>query len=157
MDTSLAIDEFKELYITGGLRLKSDDTTRDSFWVGKVDTDGAFIWNYRYLAPSGGSISVTPSSAIDIFGDLNIAFTSTNNTNSLTTVDTVKIGYDGKIKNHTTNQFTQNNIEGITAYSIDVDNSGDVYVVGQTQWNRNEFIFPFDWRINKLIQLVTIL
>ncbi|AGH26529.1 hypothetical protein CPPG_00213 [Cyanophage P-RSM1] len=143
MDTSLAIDEFKELYVTGGLRLKSDDTTRDSFWVGKINTDGAFIWNYRYLAPSGGSISVTPSSAIDIFGDLNIAFTSTNNTNSLTTVDTVKIGYDGKIKNHTTNQFTQNNIEGITAYSIDVDNSGDAHVVGQTQWNRNEFIFPF--------------
>ena len=55
-NTSLDIDEFKELYITGGLRLKSDDTTRDSFWVGKIDTDGAFIWNYRYLAPSGGSI-----------------------------------------------------------------------------------------------------
>ena len=143
MDTSLAIDEFKELYVTGGLRLKSDDTTRDSFWVGKIDANGTFIWNYRYLAPTGGSIIVTPSSAIDIFGDLNIAFTSTNNTNTLPTVDTVKIGYDGKIKNHTTNQFTQNNTEGITAYSVDVDNSGDINVVGQTQWNRNEFIFPF--------------
>ena len=143
MDTSLAIDEFKELYVTGGLRLKSDDTTRDSFWVGKIDANGTFIWNYRYLAPTGGSITVTPSSAIDIFGDLNIAFTSVNNTNTLPTVDTVKIGYDGKIKNHTTNQFTQNNTEGITAYSVDVDNSGDVNIVGQTQWNRNEFIFPF--------------
>jgi len=143
MDTSITIDEFKEIYVTGGLRLKSDDTTRDSFWVGKIDANGSFIWNYRYVAPSGGSVTVAPSSAIDIFGDLNVAFTSTNNTDALTTVDTVKIGYDGKIKNHTTNQFNQNNIEGITAYSLDVDNSGDIHVVGQTQWNRNEFIFPF--------------
>ena len=26
---------------------------------------------------------------------------------------------------------------------LTVDNSGDAHVVGQTQWNRNEFIFPF--------------
>ena len=51
LNTSLAIDEFDELYITGTLRLKSDNTTKDSFWVGKVNTDGDFIWNYRYVAP----------------------------------------------------------------------------------------------------------
>ena len=53
------------------LRLKSDDTTKDSFWVGKVDTDGDFIWNYRYVV-SGGNISMLIRSSIDIFGDLNL-------------------------------------------------------------------------------------
>ena len=84
------------------------------------------------------------TSAIDIFGDLNVAFTRANNTDTLTTVDTVKIGYDGKIKNHTTTQFTANRIEGLTVYSVDADNSGDVHVVGQTQLNRNEFIYTFE-------------
>ncbi|AOO02099.1 hypothetical protein Np151112_088 [Synechococcus phage S-RIM2] len=142
LNTSLAIDEFKEFYITSTLRAKSDNTTRDSVWVGKVDTDGNFLWNYRYVAP-GRDVNCVGKSAIDIFGDLNIAFNRTDNTTGLKTVDTVKIGYDGKIKNHTTNEFNKNRIEGITANSIAVDKSGDVYVFGQTQWNRNEFLFEF--------------
>ena len=143
LNASIDIDEFKELYITGGLRLKSDDVTADGFWVGKIDSTGEFIWNYRYAAP-GRDVTMASTSAIDIFGDLNVAFTRANNTDTLTTVDTVKIGYDGKIKNHTTTQFTANRIEGLTVYSIDADNSGDVHVVGQTQLNRNEFIYTFE-------------
>ena len=143
LNASIDIDEFKELYITGGLRLKSDDVTADGFWVGKINSDGEFIWNYRYAAP-GRDVTMASTSAIDIFGDLNVAFTRANNTDTLTTVDTVKIGYDGKIKNHTTTQFTANRIEGLTVYSIDADNSGDVHVVGQTQLNRNEFIYTFE-------------
>ena len=142
LNSSLDIDEFNEIYITGGLRLKADDATRDSWWVGKIDTTGALIWNYRYLAP-GRDLTMAATSAIDIFGDLNVAFTRIDNTSTLTTIDTVKIGYDGKIKNHTTNQSTANKIEGLTVHSIDVDNSGDIHAVGQTQWNRNEFLFPF--------------
>ena len=142
LNTSLAVDEFSELYITSTLRAKSDNTTRDSIWVGKVDTDGDFIWNYRYVAP-GRDVNCVGKSVIDIFGDLNIAFNRTNNTTGLKTVDTIKIGYDGKIKNHTTNEFNKNRIEGITANSIAVDKSGDVYVFGQTQWNRNEFLLQF--------------
>ena len=38
LNASIDIDEFKELYITGGLRLKSDDVTADGFWVGKIDS-----------------------------------------------------------------------------------------------------------------------
>ena len=143
LNASIDIDEFKELYITGGLRLKSDDVTADGFWVGKINSDGEFIWNYRYAAP-GRDVTMASTSTIDIFGDLNVAFTRANNTDTLTTVDTVKIGYDGKIKNHTTTQFTANRIEGLTVYSIDADNSGDVHVVGQTQLNRNEFIYTFE-------------
>ena len=142
LNTSLAIDEFKELYVTSTLRAKSDNATRDSIWVGKVDTDGDFLWNYRYAAP-GRDVTCVGKSIIDIFGDLNIAFNRTNNTTGLKTVDTLKIGYDGKIKNHTTNEFNKNRIEGITANSIAVDKSGDVYVFGQTQWNRNEFLLQF--------------
>ena len=142
LNTSLAVDEFSELYITSTLRAKSDNTTRDSIWVGKVDTDGDFLWNYRYAAP-GRDVNCVGKSVIDIFGDLNVAFNRTNNTTGLKTVDTIKIGYDGKIKNHTTNEFNKNRIEGITANSIAVDKSGDVYVFGQTQWNRNEFLLQF--------------
>ncbi len=106
-DRFASYDEFKEFYITSTLRAKTDNTTRDSVWVGKVDTDGNFLWNYRYVAP-GRDVNCVGKSAIDIFGDLNIAFNRTDNTTGLKTVDTVKIGYDGKIKNHTTNEFNKN-------------------------------------------------
>ena len=71
LNTSCCIDEFQEVYISSTLRLKSDNTTKDSFWVGKVDTDGDLIWNYRYLV-SGGSITMAQKCSIDIFGDLNL-------------------------------------------------------------------------------------
>ena len=48
------------------------------------------------------------------------------------------------MKKHSTNEFNKNQIEGITVNAMDVDVSGDVYVYGQTQWNRNEFILDFD-------------
>ena len=47
--------------------------TKDSFWVGKINTDGALIWNYRYVAP-GSNIDMVGNSSIDIFGDLNLTF-----------------------------------------------------------------------------------
>ena len=142
-DTSLVVDEFDEFYITSTLALKTDNNIKDGFWVGKIDTSGDLIWNYRYSVASGNSIELASRSTIDIFGDLNIAFTKTNTTTNLKTVDTVKISYDGKLKKHTNTAFDQKNIEGITAHAITVDNSGDPYIFGQTQWNRNEFLFDF--------------
>ena len=142
-DTSLVVDEFDEFYITSTLALKTDNTVKDGFWVGKIDTTGDLIWNYRYAVASGNSIELASRSTIDIFGELNIAFTKTNTTTNLKTVDTVKISYNGTLKKHTNTAFDRNNIEGITANAITVDNSGDPYVFGQTQWNRNEFLFDF--------------
>ena len=142
LDTSIVRDEFDEYYITSTLRLKSDNVTKDSFWVGKFDADGDVIWNNRYLV-SGGSVTVAEKSAIDIFGDLNVAFTKDATSDSKKTIESVKIGYDGKIKNHTLNDFNLNNIEGIAVHSLDVDVSGDIHLFGQTSWNRNEFIFEF--------------
>ena len=142
MNASLCIDEFNEIYMVANCRLKSDDTTRDSVWTGKVNTDGDLIWNYRYVAP-GREVTMVGNSEIDIFGDLNIAFTRDEQTTGKLTVDTLKIGYDGVIKNHTTTDFDEANLEGITAHALDVDQSGDVHVFGQTSWNRNEFVFPF--------------
>ncbi len=141
-NTSCCIDEFQEVYLTSTLRLKSNNTTQDSYWVGKVDTDGDLIWNYRYLV-SNGQITMAGKCTIDIFGDLNLTFGKTATTDSLKTVESVKIGYDGVIKNHTTNQFNLKNIEGITPYSLATDTSGDIHIFGQSSWNRNEFIFPF--------------
>ena len=143
LDTSLVSDEFDEYYITSTLRLKSDDTTKDSVWVGKLDGDGDLLWNYRYVAPTGNTVTAAPTSVIDIFGDLNIAYTREDNTTGYKTVDTLKIGYDGKMKKQTNNEFNKNNIEGISTHSLTVDNSGDVYALGQTSWNRNEFILNF--------------
>ncbi len=142
-DTSLIVDEFNEFYITSTLALKSNTTIKDSFWIGKLDTNGDLLWNYRYIAPVGNNIELASRSSIDIFGDLNIAYTSTNSTSGLKTVDTAKIGYNGILKKHTNSEFNANNIEGITVNAITVDNSGDVYAFGQTQWNRNEFVLPF--------------
>ena len=142
-DTSLAVDEFDEFYITATLALKTDNTSKDSFWVGKLDTTGDLLWNYRYLTPSGSNIEVATRSTIDIFGDLNIAFTRTDSTTNQKLVDSVKIGYDGKLKKHINNNFDKNRIEGITVHAITVDNSGDPYLFGQTQWNRNEFLCEF--------------
>jgi hypothetical protein len=142
-DTSLVVDEFDEFYITSTLALKTDNNIKDGFWVGKIDTSGDLIWNYRYSVTSGNSIELASRSTIDIFGDLNLAFTKTNTTTNLKTVDTVRISYDGKLKKHTNTAFNQKNIEGITANAITVDNSGDPYIFGQTQWNRNEFLFDF--------------
>ena len=143
LDASFTIDEFNEIYVCSTLQLKSDDTTRDRFWVGKYDTDGDSVWNYNYAAP-GRDINLVPSCKLDIFNQLNLAYTRVDNTTAKKTIDTVKIDYTGKIVNHTTTDFTQNTVEGITAHSLSVDNSGDVYVFGQTSWNRNEAIFKFD-------------
>ena len=143
LNTSFAIDEFDDIYVTSTLQLKSDNTTRDSFWVGKFDTDGDTTWNYRYAAP-GRDINLAPKCVLDIFNELNIAFTRSDNTTDKKTVDIVKLNYKGEIINHTTNDFTQNTVEGITANALVVDNSGDPYIFGQTSWNRNEAVFTFD-------------
>ena len=142
-DTSLAVDEFNEFYVTATLALKTDNTTKDSFWVGKLDISGDLLWNYRYVVPAGNSIELASRSTIDIFGDLNLGYTRIDSTNGYRTIDTAKIGYDGKLKSHTNTEFNKNNIEGITVNAITVDNSGDVYAFGQTHWNRNEVVCEF--------------
>jgi hypothetical protein len=141
-DSSIVIDEFDELYVPCSLRLKTDNETKNVFWVGKFNTSGTQLWNYAYSAP-GRDIELASNSSIDIFGDLNLAYTRTDNITDLKTVATVKIDYTGKILNHTINEFDDDNIEGITVHSLDTDSSGDVHVFGQTSWNRNEFIFEF--------------
>ena len=141
-DSSIVIDEFDELYVPCTLRLKTDDETKNAFWIGKFNTSGTAIWNYVYSAP-GRDIQLAHKSSIDIFGHLNIAYTRTDNVTDLKTAATVKLDYTGKILNHTVNEFNDDNIEGITVHSLDADNSGDVHIFGQTSWNRNEFIFEF--------------
>ena len=143
LDSSLVVDEFNEMYITATTRLKSDNTTKDGFWVGKFDINGSLLWNYRYGAPAGTSIQMVNRSAIDIFGDLNVAYTRTDTTTGYRSVDTIKIDYDGKMVKQTNNAFTINNIEGLNVHALVVDSSGDVYPMGQTSWNRNEFIFDY--------------
>ena len=147
LNASLVVDEYNELYVTSTLRLKSDDITKDSLWVGKFDIDSDLIWSYRYLMPSR-EVTVVNRSAIDIFGNLNIAYTEENITSGESKIGTIKINYKGEIVNHTQNTLditntTDNNIEGIAAGALNVDNSGDVYVFGQTKWNRNECVFDF--------------
>ena len=142
LDTSFTIDEFNEIYVSSTLQLKSDDATRDRFWVGKFDSEGVSVWNYNYAVSR--DINLVPSTTLDIFNQLNVAYTKVDNTTSKKTINTVKIDYKGNIVNHTTTDFTENTIEGITANSLSTDTSGDAYVFGQTSWNRNEAIFKFD-------------
>ena len=143
LDGSFTIDEFDDIYVCSTLQLKSDDSTRDRFWVGKFNTAGVEIWNYNYAAP-GRDINLVPSCSLDIFNELNLAYTRVDNTTSKKTIATVKLDYKGNILHHTINDFTENTVEGLTAHALTVDNSGDMYVFGQTSWNRNEAIFKFD-------------
>ena len=143
LDTSICVDEFNEFYLTATCQQKADDTTQDSLWVCKLSNSGSIIWNKRYVMPDTG-ITAVNKGVIDIFGDLNVGYSQTNSTNGYAKVGTIKIGYDGIMKKHTTNELNKNNIEGLRIHSLSVDNSGDVYSYGQTVWNRNEFIFKFD-------------
>ena len=45
IDSSFTVDEYNELYVTATLRQKTNNTTTDSFWVGKFDLDADLIWN----------------------------------------------------------------------------------------------------------------
>ena len=141
-NTSLSFDEFNEFYVAGDLTLKSDGTTRDSFWVGKFDVDGDLLWNKRYV--TGSTIELAPISSIDIFNDFNIAFTKTDDTTGQKIIENVKIKYDGTFLKRTSTDFNINNVEGLSVHGMTTDNSGDVYLAGQTSWNRNEFIFTFN-------------
>ena len=143
LDASIAIDEFDEIYLSATLQLKSDDTTRDSFWVGKFNNTGTSLWSKRYVAP-GRDINLAPKTNVDIFNQLNIAYTREDNTTNKLTVNSLKLTSSGTIANHTSNDFNQNNIEGVTVLTLDTDVSGDPYLFGQTSWNRNEAIFDFN-------------
>ncbi|BCU99453.1 MAG: hypothetical protein CM15mV28_0210 [Thaumasvirus sp.] len=68
LDTSIAMDEFNEAYITATTRLKSDNTTKTGFWVGKFNTTGDVI--IIRICFAGGSITAASKCVIDIFGDL---------------------------------------------------------------------------------------
>jgi hypothetical protein len=144
LNPSIAIDEFDELYISATLQLRSNDINRENFWIGKFrSSDGVGIWSYSYAVP-GRDINLVPRTKIDIFGNLNLVYTRVDNTTEQQTVANVKVDYKGKVLNHTVNKFTENNVEGIVAETLNVDNSGDVYIAGQTYWNRNEGLFGFD-------------
>ena len=148
-NTSIDVDEFDEYYITAGLSLKSTPTTKDSFWVGKFANDGDLIWNYRYLAPTDGNIEVIGKSKIDIFGQLNLGYSQSDSTDSEKRTYTAKVKYDGTLISNTKNSLNAldpgqlNRVEGFSGKTITVDNSGDVYVFGQSSWNRNECMFDF--------------
>ena len=149
LNSSICVDEFDEFYIQlCTLRLKSDNTTKDSFWFGKFDNTGELIWNKRYL--TGDSVEIVDKCSIDIFGDLAVTYTKTNTTTSKRTFNTVKIKYNGDMLTNTENVFnpvtqtsTSNCIEGAIAHTLTTDISGDVYTFGQTKWNRNEVISTF--------------
>ena len=147
-DASVCFDEYDEFYVTATCRLKSDDVTKDSFWVGKFTNAGAVLWNKRFVAPARDIVMVGKSK-IDIFGDLNVAYThSASQVDGKKMVNTAKIKYNGTMLNHTSNELrvatnTTNTIEGFTAHSLDVDQSGDVHIFGQASHNRNEFIYDF--------------
>ena len=148
LDSSISVDEFNEYYVSCTLRSKANQN-RDSFWVGKFKSNGAIIWNYRYLAPAT-NINLCQKSKVDIFGDLTIGYSFVDSTTDETNSSTVKIKYDGTILKHTRNKFitssrsnTENSIEGFSASTLDVDVSGDIYLYGQSKWNRNELVVPF--------------
>ena len=147
-DSSLCFDEFDEFYVTATCRLKADDVTKDSFWVGKFKNDSTVLWNKRYVAPAR-DIQVVGKTTIDIFGELNIAYSHTyTQGDGKKIVSSAKIKYDGTMLKHTSNELriatnTTNTTEGFTVHALDTDESGDLHLFGQSQHNRNEFTYDF--------------
>tara|TARA_B100000035_G_scaffold315003_1_gene333426 strand:+ start:7241 stop:27043 length:19803 start_codon:yes stop_codon:yes gene_type:complete len=146
LNSSLAVDEFNEFYVVAGTRLKSDDVTKDGFWVGKFDNAGELLWDKRYF--TGRDITLVDKSEIDIFGNLNVVYSKEDTTNKKLTFNSVKIKYDGTVLKNTENDFTTaanttNTMEGFMPLTLGSDNSGDVHIYGQTKWNRQECIDTF--------------
>ncbi|AIX14473.1 structural protein [Synechococcus phage S-MbCM6] len=147
LNSTIELDEFEDFYLTSTLCLKATPTVKNAFWVAKINDTPSVIWSYSY-AVAGGNIDTVNRGSVDIFGDINIAYTKTH-TNDEISLEAVQVNYKGEIVGHTSNRLTPNgdvynNIEGIKSYATANDVSGDLTVYGQSQWNRNEFTFTFD-------------
>ena len=142
----MALDEYNELYVVADSPLKSDATVQQGFFVAKFNTSLEAVWSKRYLT-SSERMEIASGAEIDIFGDLNVAFTETATTGEITSAS-ARINYKGEKVNVTSNKLkatgaSENNIEGFDVECIATDNSGDSYLFGQTKWNRNDFILDF--------------
>ena len=139
-DLSFTLNEFDEIIVTAALYDIAQSKT-NAVWIGKFDIDATAIWNYRTVISDTDSVHIT-SAGIDIFGEVAIAVNKVDSTTKEKSTDIVKFGYDGKITT-ISNTKLQNGADGLVVDAIAVDISGDVYIAGQTYWNRNEFILDF--------------
>lgn len=139
-DPAFTINEFDEIIITASLYDIAQAKT-NAVWIGKYDIDGNLIWNYRNAVSDTDSVSIS-SAAIDIFGDVYVAVNKVDAATKEKLVDIYKYGYSGKVTRVSTTKL-QNGADGFVVHGISADVSGDVYVTGQTYWNRNEFVLDF--------------
>ena len=140
-DISFDINEFDEFVISAGLYDKTA-TQLNAIWLAKYDIDGDQIWNYRHsiIDITTTTIASVKGLGVDIFGEYNVAVNLDKPEGKR--VDIYKFGYDGKIAKHSKNLIGRS-ADGIDCHAGAVDVSGDVYIAGQTYWDRNEFVLRF--------------
>ena len=139
-DAKFTLNEFDEIIVTATLYDIALAKT-NAIWIGKFDLDAVLVWNYRYAISDTDSVSIA-SADIDIFGDIAVAINKVDSTTKERSTDIAKFGYDGKIT-VVSNTKLQEGADGLVTYAIASDISGDVYIGGQTSWNRNEFVLDF--------------
>ena len=145
---SIAIDEFDELYVCCSTYLKSNTSSKDSLLVIKTDLDGDILWQNRYVAPTGYSnLESCGSIVVDIFGDIKVAYNCTvDSDDNRKDTHVLELEYTGIVKGSygtKLNSNILNGYEGWVAHSLETDISGDTFISGQLQKNRNEFILEF--------------
>ena len=140
-DLSFSLNEFDEFVVTAGLYDKTQQYV-NAIWLAKFDIDATEIWNYRHpiIDITSTTIASITGLGVDIFGECNVLVTIDKPEGKR--VDVYKFGYDGKITKHSKNVMASG-ADGVAAFAGAVDNSGDVYISGQSFWNRNEFVLEF--------------
>jgi len=121
--TSLAVDQLGNVYVTGyshGSGIYSDYATI------KYNSNGDSVWVKRYNGSANGYDGAT-SIAIDEFRNVYVTGIS-NESGSSTDIQTIKYNSNGVKMWDRKYNGTGNSTDG--AYSIKVDNSGNVYVTG---------------------------
>ncbi|MGB2804481.1 MAG: SBBP repeat-containing protein, partial [Candidatus Zixiibacteriota bacterium] len=130
---AIAVDALDNVYVTGD----SDDM---STWVDyatiKYDSSGNQVWVRRYTGLGGIAMDVACAIAVDAFNNVYVTGYSRQNTSAPYNSDYATIKYDSS-----GNQLWVKRYNGILdiddeARAIAVDDSGNVYVTGVTEYSR---------------------
>ena len=128
---NILLDEYDQVYVTS--TLTSGLTDRLS--VIKVDKSGTLLLQKEYNISSHPDITSAISS-IDVFGDLNLGFTSTD-TLGKKSAGIVKLDYKGNLKN----AYIIAGLDGYILNKVITDVSGDPIFIGESKENSVKFFY----------------
>lgn len=136
-DVSFAIDEYDQLFVTSSPEVIGTGQ-RNTIQFLRLSNSGDIIKHKFNTIASDVEVNASNCS-IDIFGDINVAYSIIENDLSKT-VGVLKFKYDGTILN-STKISSGDLLRGYDAVTCIGDVSGDPLVFGQIYNNRTQFLF----------------